>query len=838
MRLSSHLRPPLYVAVVALGLLVLGRSEAQDPVPSYGGSGTATLDGVFSPGEWDGADSITFDANLPQADGGGTTPAELLIMNDGNTLYFGVRVARSSYGGATNPTFEFDNNNNNALDDGEDAYGMSVGIFSDPAGLDAFRRYDAGSGLWTGPSDESDGGTNDVFTDATNDGTYTYIEIAHPLDSGDTGHDFSLVPGNVVGFTFALRLFALDPGEDDYADTYVISTNPVNYADLVITGATAPSVSFSFGAVACGDSIPWVQDKLLTFPVTADDPDVGDVVTIEAFEVVPGTPAQYVALASLTPVVPPSAPHAAESVFAWTPTGDDTGDRVLAFVATDQAGLQDECRLTVRVDLDSDEDGLPDVWETEGYTAPNGEFVPLHEMGADPLHKDVFVDIDYMVGETTNLAGTTYVFDHRPVCAALDEIKAAFAAAPVDNPDGETGITLHVRVAQLACDDAAVTSQLPFVPVLGSLDDDEEYLWVAPEGDATPHFMDLRNAAFPEELGYAVHYCVFAHKIATNQTGISRGNGAGDFIVSLGTLMDVASYAQDLPAGSTVQAPAEAQAGTFMHELGHNLGLDHGGGDGLRQKPNYLSVMNKDFFQMTGLIIDGVTGEIGGDLGMGASRRYHFDYSREALPGWAGNILDEDDLDENVGLQGSDAMARYGTFYYSSGTEVQVDNVNASIDWDIYDEATSSSVSMDVSNLNGIEDLLGHDDWGHLVFTGGVVGGGVEIPLPVATPAEELTAEEAIEQTHAAVTVERLRGHVAAKTLHLTWKPVGPGYTYKVYRSAGGAAPMEIGTTATTEFKDQDVVPGTVYTYAVTAVDPVFEAESAIAETVSLELRR
>jgi hypothetical protein len=34
------------------------------------------------------------------------------------------------------------------------------------------------------------------------------------------------------------------------------------------------------------------------------------------------------------------------------------------------------------------------------------------------------------------------------------------------------------------------------------------------------------------------------------------------------------------------------QAGTLMHELGHNLGLRHGGGDDINRKPNYVSVMN------------------------------------------------------------------------------------------------------------------------------------------------------------------------------------------------------------------------------------------------------
>ena len=42
-----------------------------------------------------------------------------------------------------------------------------------------------------------------------------------------------------------------------------------------------------------------------------------------------------------------------------------------------------------------------------------------------------------------------------------------------------------------------------------------------------------------------------------------------------------------------------------MHELGHNLGLRHGGDDNVHRKPNYLSVMNYSF-QTTGMTIDGL----------------------------------------------------------------------------------------------------------------------------------------------------------------------------------------------------------------------------------------
>src|SRR5688572_18708293 len=50
--------------------------------------------------------------------------------------------------------------------------------------------------------------------------------------------------------------------------------------------------------------------------------------------------------------------------------------------------------------LDTDGDSLPDTWETNGYDA-NGDGVidvDLPALGADPQHKDLFVEMDYMAG--------------------------------------------------------------------------------------------------------------------------------------------------------------------------------------------------------------------------------------------------------------------------------------------------------------------------------------------------------------------------------------------------------------------------------------------------------
>jgi hypothetical protein len=59
------------------------------------------------------------------------------------------------------------------------------------------------------------------------------------------------------------------------------------------------------------------------------------------------------------------------------------------------------------------------------------------------------------------------------------------------------------------------------------------------------------------------------------------GYAGNDLIVSLGD-----------PAWPTVGGTDDEKAGTYMHELGHTLGLGHGGVDNVNHKPNYISVMN------------------------------------------------------------------------------------------------------------------------------------------------------------------------------------------------------------------------------------------------------
>ena len=232
MRHSGVLVALVIVVVLSVVVLVLSAlttpltAEAHAPGVVLSGVGTATIDGQLAPGEWDSAGKIDLLVNLPLSDGGGITPGTLFVMNDGSNLYLGVKVLRTQLNtgslgfGLDQVAFEFDNNHNGGpQEEGDDILLLSPGLsFS---GVSAF--FDevrtsrppcpAGAGLLYGFLDTQLNvpGTNDGAGAATNNGSFSFFEMSHPLDSADNLNDFSLTPGSTVGFTLQVNLSSLTP---------------------------------------------------------------------------------------------------------------------------------------------------------------------------------------------------------------------------------------------------------------------------------------------------------------------------------------------------------------------------------------------------------------------------------------------------------------------------------------------------------------------------------------------------------------------------------------------------------------------------------------------------
>jgi len=115
--------------------------------------------------------------------------------------------------------------------------------------------------------------------------------------------------------------------------------------------------------------------------------------------------------------------------FADSFSDQELNDEWETIVAGDAVGASGTCSNAF-ANLpggDADGDGLPDDWERAGET-PDGAPLP----GADPAHKDVYVQLNY--GSTVDPLSSS----------EQTQLREAWAAMPVENPDGTTGITLHL----------------------------------------------------------------------------------------------------------------------------------------------------------------------------------------------------------------------------------------------------------------------------------------------------------------------------------------------------------------------------------------------------------
>jgi len=297
--------------------------------------------------------------------------------------------------------------------------------------------------------------------------------------------------------------------------------------------------------------------------------------------------------------------------------------------------------------FDTDDDGLLDSWEKFGVDTDNDGLIDLDllSLGANPLRKDLFVEADYLQAATHT---------HAPTKDAVERMVTAFANAPVPNPDGTTGVQLHVDVGPLYGSGGrfAVTGPNGVVGTYGDLGGGNGIAEAGNEiidnfgfgkGPGTK-VEDLKAANFSSLREPIFRYAIFGHqtngRVAENDCTSGETNTTRrEFLVTLGGVKPNGKpcWGTDLN-GFSVGFNFE-QAGTFMHELGHSLGLNHGGRDKINDKPNYLSVMNYTFQSCD------VPRSTAGQLPGGC------DYSRLVL-GQLLPTLDETDLDECLGIAG------------------------------------------------------------------------------------------------------------------------------------------------------------------------------------------
>ena len=308
---------------------------------------------------------------------------------------------------------------------------------------------------------------------------------------------------------------------------------------------------------------------------------------------------------------------------------------------------------------DTDGDGLLDGEEVHGTAG----LLDLPAMGVSPVHKDILIEYDWF--NDTDSYCTIHTHTHRPNAAIVQDVHNVFASAPVLNPDGTTGINAIQDYGQ----------GTPFTG--GNLINDPSNPQATLNGLGAD-YQAYETANFtPNRHGY-FHYVLMAHTLSGGASGIAT-IGGDQVLVTEGC------WAADQDDPNSAGHPYIRN--TIVHELGHNLGLQHGGDEACNNKPNYSSVMNYRY-QHAGIDTS--------CLGTGQNALpFKCDYSRgDRL------LLDENHLNETLGM--------------CTGATVPVD-------WN-HDFNYTTSVAVDTNADDvfcpGKTILHDYNDWAHIKLSG------------------------------------------------------------------------------------------------------------------------
>ena len=315
---------------------------------------------------------------------------------------------------------------------------------------------------------------------------------------------------------------------------------------------------------------------------------------------------------------------------------------------------------------DTDGDGIPDANEMPGSTFVG---LPLYDFGARVNTKDIFIYINYMITDDRGII---------PQKTALNKIVTAFS---------NKNIRLHFDIGNMFDQRPGIDPNdydlsdtehgVPYTNIISLVSDVRRY----------------KNTYMPINKRQIFHYVLFGNRQIGGAYGLAEING-NDILISLGSIFN---------SSTSSNVIINYQAGVLMHEIGHNLGLRHGGNEDQNYKPNYYSVMNY-LHTLNGLPPAGRPGD-----------RYHYQ------------------INHNSVTRSTLSNGPYSSAFkidYSDGTGLTLNESNlnenqgigrglGSIDWNTNgrtnDVNISYNINPDESSHIGI--ISDYNDWNNLYFT-------------------------------------------------------------------------------------------------------------------------
>ena len=228
---------------------------------------------------------------------------------------------------------------------------------------------------------------------------------------------------------------------------------------------------------------------------------------------------------------------------------------------------------------DADSDGIPDSAEVPGGTYAG---LDLYALGARAGRKDIFIEFDYATYQAKDLSTDELkTYSYQPHEASLRMVAAAFA---------KKNIAVHFDVG------AAYSST--FNPAMFNLGGGNpiptevnnaciDFKEVVDEQNRCLNFKGVKSQYLDIRRRYIFHYGLHGRNIQDERAiGIAELSG-NDMAYAFSTWTNGQGMQE-----KDFNKYVNGLASLIMHELGHNLGLNHGGHDDHAYKPNHHSVMN------------------------------------------------------------------------------------------------------------------------------------------------------------------------------------------------------------------------------------------------------
>jgi hypothetical protein len=308
----------------------------------------------------------------------------------------------------------------------------------------------------------------------------------------------------------------------------------------------------------------------------------------------------------------------------------------------------------------------------------------LYDWGARVGQRDIFLHVDYM--DNADQVCT-------PLHEALDKMRDAFL---------KKGIHVHLDCGDLYSNSVSPqdynldgkSHKVPFSEVVSMLSIPNTTNFYSYKYK----YMDLAKKQIFHYLLMSYKFSVLEGKSVTGGYGEIKGN---DLIVAN-------NFVYNLTSDQGRNKLINIQAENIMHELGHNLGLRHGGADDVNFKPNYFSIMNYEYNQ--GL----------STIGSNEGDRHYFmrrAYFGDATFSWYDYSLTNDQTSNTCLIDFSDGSGGQINENYVDESLGLMRPGTCGVDFN-GDQAINNIITYAIDlNKDGILKLLtDYDDWGNLDF--------------------------------------------------------------------------------------------------------------------------